>query len=133
MDESLKARRGQLLIDADLQGTLIKRVILYWFLALLSFAIAVVFAKLLAGTAIDSQFAIATSKELVPAFVVSLLPLPFILRDVLRVSHRYAGPMLRIRRGIAELAREGKSTPISARKGDAWPECIADFNKLADR
>ena len=31
--------------------------------------------------------------------MVALLPLPFILRDLLKITHRFAGPMLRVNCG----------------------------------
>jgi hypothetical protein len=130
MEESLKARRAQYFVDGDLQGTLLRRVALYWFLAIGTFAAALFATKLLWGATQDSSLAKEILQLLLPACAISLLPLPLVFRDLLRVTHRFAGPMLRIRRGINELAETGKSLPITAREGDAWPECIADFNKL---
>ncbi len=131
MEESLKARRAQFLVDANLQGTLLQRVAIYWFAALGAYSIAIVLAKLLWGAAPNWTLLSESLSLIIPAAVISLLPLPLVLRDLIRVTHRYAGPMLRIRRGLAELAQNGKSAPIIPRAGDAWPECVADFNSLA--
>jgi hypothetical protein len=131
MEESLKARRAQLLVDPELQGTIIKRVIVYWLCALASLATSLVISRIIAGARLDLELLVTIGKDLFPALVISLLPLPLVIRDTLRATHRFAGPMLRIRRGLAELAREGKSPAIVAREGDAWPNCIADFNDLA--
>lgn len=131
MEESLKARRTQLLVDADLQGTLLRRVAIYWLGAIALYSGAVILTKLLWGESFGASFMRESARLILPAAVISLLPLPLVLRDLLQVTHRYAGPMLRIRRGLAELAHTGSSTPIVPRSGDAWPECVADFNSLA--
>lgn len=131
MEESLKARRTQLLIDADLQGTLLRRVVIYWLGAIAFYSGAVVLSKLLWGESLGASLVRESARLILPAAAISLLPLPLVLRDLLRVTHRYAGPMLRIRRGLAELAHNGSSMPIVPRSGDAWPECVADFNSLA--
>lgn len=133
MEESLKARRAQFFVDGDLQGTLVRRVVIYWLLAILTMSAGILLTKLLWGAAPNGQLVAEVVSTLLPAAVLSLLPLPLIIRDLIRASHRFAGPMLRVRRGLAELAAEGKSPPIVPREGDAWPDCIADFNQLANR
>lgn len=133
MDESLKARRAQFFVDGDLQGTLVRRAIIYWLAALAVMSAAFITTKLLWGAAPDGKLFSEALSVLLPAALISLLPLPLILRDLIRVTHRFAGPMLRVRRGLSELAAEGKSPPITPREGDAWADCIADFNTLANR
>lgn len=133
MDESLKARRAQYFIDGELQGTLLRRVVAYWLLALASFALGQLVVKLLWGASLDRAFLLDALQMFLPALVIALLPLPLILSDLLRVTHRFAGPMLRIRRGLSELAQGGDPPPIAARAGDAWPQCVEDFNEVARR
>jgi hypothetical protein len=131
MDESLNARRAQLLVDGELQGTLIRRVVIYWFTALATVTASTAISKMLWGKPLNWKLATELAKLLGPACIIALLPLPFVLRDLLKVTHRFAGPMLRVRRGLNDLAENGKSPPIIARTGDAWPDCIADFNQVA--
>lgn len=133
MDESLKARRAQFFVDGDLQGTLLRRVVIYWLLALATMTAAIAVTKLLWGAPLDKNLAVEMLSLMLPAAALSLLPLPLILRDLIRATHRFAGPMLRIRRGLSELASHQKSSPIVPRDGDAWSDCISDFNRLANR
>jgi hypothetical protein len=133
MDESLNARRAQLLVDGELQGTLVRRVIYYWLTAILSLAIAILIAKAIWGEPFTWKRMAEAFQLLGPACALALIPLPFIVRDLLTVTHRFAGPMLRIRRGLSELAENGETSAIVARSGDAWSDCIADFNQIAQR
>lgn len=133
MDESLNARRAQLLIDGELQGLIVRRVIYYWLAAIASVAMGLPISKLLWGEAISWQTLTDGLRLLGPACAIALFPLVYVIRDILKATHRFAGPMLRIRRGLSELAETGQTSLISARAGDAWADCISDFNRVAER
>ena len=66
-----------------------------------------------------------------PAAVSSLVILPLVVVDVLRLSHRFAGPMLRLRRAMRNLS-EGKEVKlIQLRDDDFWQDFADDFNSVA--
>jgi hypothetical protein len=59
--------------------------------------------------------------------------LPFLLLDVLRLSHRFAGPMYRLKNALRDVA-DGKSVPpIQFREGDFWCEMADQFNRVSAR
>jgi len=67
-----------------------------------------------------------------PSLAASLLVLPIVIWDVLRVSHRFAGPMVRLRHGLRDLA-DGKTVrPMKFREGDFWTVFADEFNRLAE-
>jgi hypothetical protein len=68
-----------------------------------------------------------------PAFFASALMLPLLMLDIIRVSHRFAGPMIRIRKALRDVA-EGKTVePIRFRFGDFWCDVAEDFNRATAR
>ena len=68
-----------------------------------------------------------------PAFIASILLLPLVIVDVLRMSNRFVGPLQRIRRSLRDMAA-GRDVPyIAFRKGDFWCELADDVNRLNDR
>jgi hypothetical protein len=53
--------------------------------------------------------------------------------DMLRLSHRFAGPMLRFRRAMRDLGRGEQVEPLRFRDGDFWQEMAAEFNAVLQR
>ena len=67
------------------------------------------------------------------ALVASLLLLPIVLIDIVRLSNRFAGPLVRLRRSMRALARGEKVQPIHFRGSDFWQEFADEFNAIAAR
>jgi hypothetical protein len=68
-----------------------------------------------------------------PALLGSVLLLPLVLLDCLRLSNRFAGPMVRIRQATKELAQGQTPRPVQLREGDFWAEFVDDFNLVIER
>ena len=50
---------------------------------------------------------------------------------ILRFTHRFAGPVLRLRRELRDLA-DGKQSPtLKFRDGDYWKDLAVEFNRVA--
>ncbi|MCR4412654.1 MAG: hypothetical protein NUV77_09545 [Thermoguttaceae bacterium] len=126
--------RKQLFVDYKVQGALALRVVLYWAACLLTMTLMLVCWRILTGSArafylqLDDMWF-----HYKPALVASVLLLPLVVVDVLRLSNHFAGPMVRLRRAMRALA-EGKSVePIYFRENDFWREFADEFNALATR
>jgi hypothetical protein len=117
-----------------LQGRLGLRIAFYWVLWQVGFAISVFsscrlehFSQNLAGP------------EPVPwqiirqGVAISALLLPVALIDMLVFSNRFAGPLLRLRRGLKQLARGDEVSPIHFRKRDLLQDLSGDFNLVLER
>jgi hypothetical protein len=68
-----------------------------------------------------------------PAAIASLLLLPLVTFDLLRLSNRFAGPMFRLRRSLHDLAQGRPVAEVRFRHGDFWQEFADDFNTVAAR
>jgi hypothetical protein len=75
----------------------------------------------------------ALKKDFAPAAIGSLLLLPIVLVDVLRLSNRFTGPMFRVRRTLKQLSQGQPVPPLTFRDGDFWTEFAVDFNAVAER
>lgn len=64
--------------------------------------------------------------------IASLLVLPVVLYDVLRVSNRFVGPIYRMRRTLRSLAAGEYVGKLQFRKGDYRLELADEINAVAD-
>jgi hypothetical protein len=63
----------------------------------------------------------------------SLILLPIVMIDVVRMSNRFVGPVVRLRGALNELAETGHTGPVVFRDNDYWHELAVDFNRVAER
>ncbi len=126
--------RGKLFVDKAVQGALVKRLILHWIaffgitlclLAALDFLLGDPnrsITQCLADTWEKHAVIVLVLVALVPAFVY----------DTLRLSHRFAGPIFRLRSSLKQLALGEDVAPMRFRETDFWAELADDFNQVAD-
>ena len=127
-------KRRQIFVDSKVQGMLMTRSIAYWFFCLLTLTLMLFCWEVATGPARPFYDHLsALWRHYAPAAFASLLLLPIVLIDSVRMSNRFAGPMVRLRRGLSHLADGRRVEPIRLREGDAWQSLADEFNRLADR
>lgn len=124
-------RRRKYFVDSQVQGALLRQAVYYWFWASATFAMIIlvyrVFPALLSGNGQDGRI----WYHLAPYMVASAALFPIVIFSSIRFSNRFAGPMVRVRRTLKELAR-GDTTPMrSFRKNDFWSDTVDDINEIA--
>jgi len=131
---SNKNFRRRLFVDPQVQGALILRVVLYWVLCLVTITLMLLCWRILTGPARlfythfdDMWFHYG------PAMVASCIMLPLLVVDIVRLSNRFVGPLVRLRRAMRALARGEHVEPVSFREGDFWLEFAQEFNALLAR
>lgn len=129
--EDKKRLRKQLFVDPKVQGALIGRVIMYWLVCLVTMTIMLLCWRIVTGPARpfythfdDMWFHFG------PALVASLILLPLVVVDILRVSNRFVGPLFRLRRSIRAVARGEKVKPLRFRDNDFWHDFADEFNEM---
>jgi hypothetical protein len=129
-----KKQRKRLFVDPKVQGALVTRVVLYWFVCLITLTLMLLCWRIVTGPARmfythfdDMWFHYG------PAAVASLLLLPLVAIDIVRLSNRFAGPMLRLRRAMGELAQGRHVEPVEFRDDDYWHDFAEQFNAVARR
>jgi hypothetical protein len=131
---SPKQLRKRIFVDPAVQGALVSRMVLYW----ITCAITVVLAMLLWAVLTRPIDLLNGEGEQIwfhfgPVLLGSLMLLPLVILDMVRLSHRFVGPLVRLRRSMRALARGEEVEPIEFRDGDYWQDFAADFNALAAR
>ena len=59
--------------------------------------------------------------------------LPVFILDTIKLSHRFAGPIYRLRNTIRSLAQGEEFRPLKFREVDFWQSLAEDFNVMVAR
>jgi hypothetical protein len=130
----LFSRRRRLFVDTKLQGALLVHTILYWFYCLLSVTlIAAVWIIFVNRPESSSDLFRTLWATFGPAMLGSVLLLPLVLMDCLRLSNRFAGPMVRVQRAMKNMANGEPAEEVHLREGDFWSEFAEDLNRVSAR
>ena len=123
-----KHNRWRLFADPKVQGQFCLRVVVYWLMCQLTLIGTMVAFASVGGK--DQISPDALRQIAFPAFLVSMLALPFALLDTVGFSNRVVGPILNFRRRFASFVK-GESVPeMSFRPGDFYEDLSANFNRL---
>lgn len=126
----MKQRKKQF-VDRPVQGSILVHIVAHWILFLITTAAFLAFVEMLVSGPHD------VGKDLVPRygpFVLAVLALaPIFIYDMGKLTNRFAGPMLRIRRAMKDLAEGREVAPIKFRDRDFWQELAFDFNRVVER
>ena len=126
--------RKKLFVNRELQGALILRTMAYWGACL--FFVFMPIALLRTWHEPDRlifQHLLDTLGEHFSILLCAAVLLPLAMYDMLKTSHRIAGPVFRLKREIGRLANGEDVAPLSFRPGDYWHDVAQEFNKLSAR
>jgi len=126
-----KQRRKKALVDPPVQQSLLKRMVLHW----------VVYVVAAMTLTLALQFCGQPFKPMkwhlselwwnqAPSLLALLALLPVFILDSIKVSNKFAGPILRLRTAISDVSSGKKSEPLSFREGDFWQSLARDFNSM---
>jgi hypothetical protein len=129
------AQRKQLFVDKQVQGVLLARVVLYWAFCLITVVLLLLCWRILTGPSRDLHVHLDYLWfHYRPILIAAAVLLPMLVLDTLRLSNRFAGPMMRLKRGLKRLADGHPDVaPIHFRKGDFWHEYADEFNRVLQR
>jgi hypothetical protein len=125
-------RRRKNLVDFEVQTCLLKRVAIHWLLFMSVNALALYgWTFLLVGAEGELQAHLTYFLRLYfPVLVVSVLLLPVLLLDTSKLSNRFVGPIVRVRKTLA-LAVKGEAVqPVKFRENDFYGELAKDLNAV---
>ncbi len=125
-------KRKTFLVEKQVQGALGWRICAHWFI-FLGLSVSVTCALQMLGNfqqaSLWGRFEAAIMGQ-VGSIVVLLALLPWFVHDSLKLSNRFAGPMVRLKKSIIELTNESDTAPVVFRNGDFWQEIAIKFNEL---
>lgn len=127
-------RRARKFIDRSVQGALVFRAVLYWAACFLLVLILSLCTRIVLG---PPRSALAPQADLwlhlAPAAIAALLLLPIVVLDAVQFSHRFAGPVHRLRRQLQALAAGQRVTPLQFRAHDYWQDLAQEVDAVAAR
>lgn len=140
MDKRLKSRlRRKRFVSREIQGNLLRRLAVYWFIyhfvlwhTMFLYRYLEYRGWLFAGATpltfreLYTAFAIQHYSVLVCAVAI----FPVVLWDMLKMTHRVAGPMVRMRNELRRLTRGERVAPVRLRHDDMLTDFVAAFNEF---
>ena len=127
--------RGRLYIDKDVQRALVWQLVRHWLLF-----VVILSSLLVALEGLNPQqprslgeCLRATWEQHGPLFLMIVVLMPVFAYDSIKLSHRFVGPVIRVRRAILEASRGQRVLPLNFRKTDFWQDMASDFNTLLER
>jgi hypothetical protein len=130
----IAVKRRQYFVDAKVQGALVLRCVIYWLSCVTAMILLWLGWRIMTmpvqASFLDYYPLRELSAQFAPAVITSMILLPFVVIDTIRVSNRFAGPIYRLRRTMREAARGESVEPIHFRGDDFWQSLADDFNSL---
>ena len=129
------SKRSRILVDPAVQWAIARRIICHWALFLTCLVSISLMVRLMfsAGDMPFYEAFLTAARGQLPILVVMFFLMPVFLRDTLKMSNRFAGPMYRLRTALAKMAQGESVHTINFRSGDFWQEAAADFNTVASK
>ena len=127
--------RSRLFVDAQVQGVLIRQLALHWAAAAV---VMFLFLSLMQFFSTPHRLPVSHhANELWEQYGVLLVAMlvifPVFVYDSIKLSNRFAGPMVSFRAALSKLAQGEKVGTLAFRKDDYWQTISSDFNTVAQR
>lgn len=121
-------------IDHQVQGAMLRRIALYWCVCLMTVVALILCWSVLTGPYRPFWIHITDAAQRhAPVLFIAVLLLPLVLWDTVKLSHRFAGPIYRLRHALRDLADGEEVRPIRLRDDDFWQSVADEFNRVAER
>lgn len=128
------AKRRKLFVDRAVQGSLLRRIVLHWALYFTGLVVVLGIFYMMKSLATSQPMSMKDFfQEHMITFSVLLTMVPVFLYDTLKLSHRFAGPMVRLRNSLRDWADGKNVPPIKFRQRDFWSEFADYFNRAVER
>ncbi len=127
--------REKMFVDRAVQGALVRRILVHWCVFFLLSILSLFAMEYFLG---DPNLSIGGHLSEVwnkyAFFMILMLAIvPTFIYDTLKLSNRFAGPILRLKQSIRKLADGEQVKDLKFRDNDFWRELSDDFNRVAHR
>lgn len=126
-------KRGSLYVDKKVQGTLARRVIFHFIMFIAVGAMVGLFLQFLSDPFKPLKTHLSGFWSNSGPYVIALLcMIPVFVKDTISLTHRMAGPIIRLRGHIRAIADGKDVAPLTFRDGDFFSDLPALFNQMMD-
>lgn len=122
-------------VDRQVQGALIRRIVMHWCSFVMVSILCVTALQLVVGNpelTLREHMDAAWGKYSVLVLILATL-LPAFMLDTIKLSNRFVGPVMRLRRALKQVADGEQIDELKFRDSDFWQEIAADFNRAAKK
>lgn len=109
------------------------RLLAFWAATTLLTAATSVLLEFFANPTTGLLTHLVSVKSWIPSLLAFVLVLPIATLHLLRFTHRFAGPVFRLRSELRRLGDGEQRPPLKLRTNDYWQDIASDFNRVADR
>lgn len=129
-----KPNRKKTYVDPKIQGALVRRLVIHWVAFFSVTAVVALCFQLLS----DPFRPLGEHMQRLwwthgPFLLVMVLLLPVFVLDTIKLSHRFVGPIYRLRNTIRKAAQGDPPPRLKFRDFDFWQGLAQDFNLMVDR
>ncbi len=130
-----KTKRRTSIFDPEVQGNVIRKITIHWMIFFGCNVLALlIWVRLFEQPDANwSQTFSDTLRRFLPFFVVTLALIPAFVWDTLKLTSRFAGPILRLREALADAGKGRVVPPLRFRDNDFWQEMAHNFNLVMER
>ena len=127
-------QRKKRFVDPVVQGALCRRMILHWLLFLVVTSGCACLLQVFANpfqpwaTHFSRMWRVQG-----PYVLVGLCLIPVFVADTIKLSHRFAGPLTRIRNDMRRVGQGERVPLVKLRPNDYWQEFAREFNTMLTR
>ena len=127
----MSVRRLQKYVDREVQTSLIWRLSVHWGLFMFANMIAILVWTRLLETPTEpwAETLQITWQRILPFALISFALAPVFIWDAIKLSNRFTGPIIRVRRALDQIANGQSPKPIQFRTGDFWKSLAQDLNR----
>lgn len=128
-------RRTKIFIDPAVQGALLWRLAAHWlYLGLTVFTCLLLLQVFASGLDHSLAWHLRTLWDQYGVIlIVVVCVLPAFAYDSLKLSHRFAGPIVSLRATLHQLAEGQSARRLKFRDGDFWSDLADEVNAIAER
>ncbi|MEM6981105.1 MAG: hypothetical protein AAF539_15705 [Planctomycetota bacterium] len=125
-------RRRRRLVDPEVQIGIIRKIAIHWSVFFVCNAIALmIWIRLFEQPDADwGQTFGDTMRRFMPFFIITMALIPAFVWDTLKLTNRFAGPILRLRSALSDASAGRAVSPLQFRNNDFWQEIAENFNKV---
>lgn len=126
-------RSSRLYVDKKVQGALAHRVIFHFIMFIFVGAMVGLFLQFLSDPFKPVRMHIAAFWAQSGPYVIALLcMLPVFVKDTVSLTHRMAGPIVRLRGHIRAISEGSDVAPLKFRDGDFFTDLPPMFNEMME-
>ncbi len=132
----MQNRRGKKFIDRQVQGRLVLGITVHWLLYFTLILCSIPMWHMITVSGFSKSFPLVLAdswSQMTPVFLFLAAVLPIFIWETLKLSHRFVGPMYRLRSAIRSINAGEEFRPVKFRDDDFWQEVADDFNTMMER